>query len=158
MDAATIERLVDLLSDLDRAGVQELIPDGDRLRYRPRSAVTPDLAERLRTHKADLLAVLRPPAEAPDVATSAPGVDEPDLEPIRWEDPLEPPEPCPGCGGLVFWWSPSEDRRCMRCEPPTTAIRLLERAHAIRRRQGIPGPADVAEMLGDLKRLIGTCN
>jgi len=37
----------DLLTDLAKRGI-ELVARGDRLRYRPRSALTPDLAERLR--------------------------------------------------------------------------------------------------------------
>jgi hypothetical protein len=59
MNAETIELLADLIIDLDRAGVQQLVADGDQLRYRPRSALSPDLAQRLRIHKADLLATLR---------------------------------------------------------------------------------------------------
>ena len=43
----------DLLANLARLGV-EVVAYGDRLRYRPRSAVTPDLVERLKTHKAAL--------------------------------------------------------------------------------------------------------
>jgi hypothetical protein len=64
MDTAAIKRLVDLIVDLDRPGVQELIPDGHRLWFRPRSALTPDLLERLKSHKAELLGPLRP-AEGP---------------------------------------------------------------------------------------------
>lgn len=70
MDAATMEALVDLIVDLDRAGVQELVAEGDTLRFRPRSALTPDLAERLRLHKPGLLTILRA-AEAPDGAPVA---------------------------------------------------------------------------------------
>ena len=47
-----------LIADLDRLGVQ-LEAQGERLRYSPRSAVTPDLAGRLKTHKAELLAILQ---------------------------------------------------------------------------------------------------
>ena len=36
----------------------ELMTDGDRLRYRPKSAVTPDLLDRLRRHKPSLLRLL----------------------------------------------------------------------------------------------------
>jgi len=93
----------------------------------------------------------------PDTATAASVVDEPDLEAIRWEDCLDLPDPCPDCGGVVFWWDPSRDRRCLRCQPPTAAIRLLERAQAIRRRLGIPSAGGAAEMLADLKRLDTTC-
>jgi hypothetical protein len=73
MDPETIEGLTDLLCDLDRAGIQSLVPDGDRLRYRPRSAMTPELLARLKTHKTDLLAAMRP-AVASDAVFRDPSV------------------------------------------------------------------------------------
>ena len=63
-----------LLNDLARRGI-ELQAPGDRLRYRSRSAMPPDLAARLRIHKADLLAILaRAAIDAirPDPATESP--------------------------------------------------------------------------------------
>ena len=48
-----------LLTDLAASGIL-IEARGDRLRYRPRSAMTPNLAERVRTHKPVLLAILRP--------------------------------------------------------------------------------------------------
>ena len=60
-----------LLVELARRGV-ELRAAGDRLRYRPRSAMTPDLADRLAAHRADLLAVL---AAADDRADRCPASD-----------------------------------------------------------------------------------
>ncbi len=54
-----------LLDDLGRLGVQ-VWAEGDLLRYRsPRGALTPDLLERLRESKADLLGLLRRPAGPP---------------------------------------------------------------------------------------------
>jgi len=159
VDSATIDLLADLLLDLERAGVQELIPDGDRLRYRPRSALTPDLADRLKTHKPDLLAVLQP-AETPGVAVSTPAAGiraEAAVRPIRWEDCIDPSEPCPNCGGLMFWWNPLGNRRCLTCDPPTAALRMLERAERIRRPLAVPIAAGAAEMLADLRRLVDTC-
>ena len=47
-----------VLIEIARRGVQ-LRGDGGRLGYRPRSALTPDLAEQLKAHKAELLALLR---------------------------------------------------------------------------------------------------
>ena len=64
----------ELLTDLTRLGI-EVVAHKDRLRYRPQSALTPDLAERLRTHKAELLAILGP-AVAPDGATTTPTAGE----------------------------------------------------------------------------------
>ena len=46
-----------LLVELARRGI-ELRASADRLRYRPRSAMTPDLADRLAAHRGDLLAIL----------------------------------------------------------------------------------------------------
>jgi hypothetical protein len=47
-----------LMADLIRLGIK-LEADGNRLRYSPRSAVTPDLAKRMKAHKSELLAMLR---------------------------------------------------------------------------------------------------
>lgn len=47
-----------LILDLARLGIR-LAAHGDRLRYAPRSAVTPDLERRLADHKDELLAIVR---------------------------------------------------------------------------------------------------
>jgi len=47
-----------LLAELDALGLQ-LEADEDRLRFRPRDAVTADLAARMKAHKGDLLAAVR---------------------------------------------------------------------------------------------------
>ena len=49
-----------LINDLARLEIQ-LKADGDRLRYAPRSAVTPALAEQIKAHKGELLEILRNP-------------------------------------------------------------------------------------------------
>lgn len=61
-----------LLVELARRGI-ELRAAGDRLRYRPRSAMTPDLADRLAAHRGDLLAILAAAdVAAGDAAAPAP--------------------------------------------------------------------------------------
>ncbi len=50
----------ELILDLNRLGIR-LEADGERLRFFPQSAVTPEIATRLRSHKAELLAILGPP-------------------------------------------------------------------------------------------------
>jgi TubC N-terminal docking domain len=62
-----------LLADLAAAGVR-LAVEGDRLRFTPRAAATPDLIERLRKHKAEVIAVMTAPPTAP--AESAFGPEE----------------------------------------------------------------------------------
>jgi len=47
-----------LLIELTRQGI-DLRADGDKLRFRPRSAMTPDLIERTKTCKPELLVMLR---------------------------------------------------------------------------------------------------
>jgi TubC N-terminal docking domain len=47
-----------LLTELTQRGIR-IEAHGDRLRYSPRSAVTPDLADKMKAHKGDLLTILR---------------------------------------------------------------------------------------------------
>ncbi len=48
---------VELVAELTARGI-ELCAESGRLRYRPQSAMTLELAERLKTHKAEVLAIL----------------------------------------------------------------------------------------------------
>ena len=56
-----------VLDELKAIGV-EVIPQGDNLAIRPASKVSPELKERLRQHKAEVLAVLKahPRCPGPD--------------------------------------------------------------------------------------------
>ncbi len=47
-----------LMNELAQRGIR-IEASGDRLRYSPRSAVTPDLADRMKAHKGELLTILR---------------------------------------------------------------------------------------------------
>jgi hypothetical protein len=60
----TASSAVALLVELTRRGV-ELQAHGDRLRFRPVSAVTDDLRDRFTRHKADILRVLAQPPVVP---------------------------------------------------------------------------------------------
>ena len=103
----------ELMTDLARLGIR-IEAHGDRLRYSPRSGVTPDLADRMKAHKGELLAILRRDPEA--------GKTDEGIEVIA------PPDPCPKCGTLELWQSLASNWRCLRCDPPTKARRLRERA------------------------------
>jgi len=61
-----------LVADLAALGIQ-LEADGERLRFRPCEKVTPDLAAKLRTHKAALLAMLAPNPPSPPTPALAEG-------------------------------------------------------------------------------------
>ena len=132
-----------LLADLARLGIR-LEADGDRLRYAPRSAVTPDLLSRMGARKGELLEIMRP-AVAPNGATMTPAAGEAEPaesrpqaapEAIQWEDFPDPPDPCSECGTLELWQTLAGNWRCLRCDPPTTARRLAKLAERIRRREG----------------------
>jgi len=149
----------ELLAELTRLGIQ-LVAHGDRLRYRPRSRVSAELAGRLLAYKSELLAILSHEAEA---TTPAPVADEADpyvgwieragpdgcvslTHPDHTTDVyIDPPDPCPDCDSLESWWSPRGDRFCMKCDPPTTALRLRELATRLKnRRTGRPTVAPKA--------------
>lgn len=57
--------LPELLREIENRGV-ELVPAGDRLRFRPKRNLTPELVEGLREHKAEILEALGNGARAPD--------------------------------------------------------------------------------------------
>jgi hypothetical protein len=113
-----------LMADLSRLGIK-IEANGGRLRYSPRSAVTQDIMARLKAHKDELLAILRPDPEGKPLG--------PDGWPV---DSIEPPSPCPSCGRLELWESAAGDLcglrpglwRCLMCDPPEAARRLRERA------------------------------
>ena len=136
--------LADLLAECNAHGIRLALADGGGLAVdAPEDALTPDLLARLKAHKAELLAALRPPVAPVEPA-----------EAVLQEECIEPPDPCPNCRGLVFWWDIPGDQRCMACDPPVKAIRALEIVERIRRRHRIPSPPGVPEMLADLKRII----
>jgi len=133
---------VDLMANLTDMGIV-LKSSGDRLRFYPRSAVTPELAGELKRHKGELLAMLRTKAGAAAIdltdtkeAWQAAAESADDFEPEvfgrdGWPmDSIDPDEldPCPKCGMLELWQTMAGNWRCLRCDPPTTARRLRERA------------------------------
>jgi len=68
----------ELLMDLARLRIRLEARVG-KLRYHPRSAVTPDLIRRLKTHKGELLALLQP---TPDTNTAVPAAENTPLNPV----------------------------------------------------------------------------
>ena len=74
-----------LMADLTRLRIR-LEVHGDRLRYSPRTAVTPELANRMKAHKGELLAMLRLPIDSPTAFAAVVDSDIPKLsdEIIEW--------------------------------------------------------------------------
>lgn len=112
----------ELLAELAEAGVT-LVSDGDRLRFYPRAAMTPELAERLRTSKAEVLAIMANP----------------------WPEAEHEPAPCEKCISLELWETLIGRWRCMKCDPPEKARRWLDKAERLRKRYGLPDPMGPAE-------------
>jgi hypothetical protein len=94
----------ELLATLHQRGVN-LKVEGDRLRYCPRSAVTPELASQMKLHKNELMAAVQPPEASngycPDCGTSL--VETPTFDGFQ---NLE----CPSCD------------RCFGCRPESVEI------------------------------------
>jgi hypothetical protein len=57
-----------------------------------------------------------------------------DTEVAMWDDCIDPPPPCPKCGGLELWESMAGGWQCMICDPPKTALRLLDRVSKLQSR------------------------
>ena len=78
-----------------------------------------------------------------------------EITPTSWDDCIEPPDPCSKCGGLAFWWNARGQHFCLGCDPPTEAVRLLEHAQRIRKKNRLPCPSGAEDMVQELKRLAG---
>ncbi len=99
-----------LLNKLARLGVV-LYTDNNKLIYHYCYSMPDDLLKRLRDCKAEVLAVLANP----------------------WPETVDPDlSPCEGCGGLELWETLLGRWRCVKCDPPEVARRLLVRAERIR--------------------------
>ena len=93
-----------LMTDLARLGIH-IEAHGDRLRYSPRSAVTPDLEHRMKAYKGELLAILRRDPEAPAIdLTDATQVWQAALDRLEG-DPLFPPDVMEGLRAADARWA-----------------------------------------------------
>ena len=139
-----------LMTDLARLGIR-IESRGDRLRYAPRSAATPDLVHRIKSHKGQLLAILRRDPETTEVDShDAATVSQSTLEQLGGNPPtcdtgtehdlgpsgpdgwlvncIDPDEltPCPQCDTLEPWQSLAGNWHCQNCNPPDKARQLRE--------------------------------
>jgi TubC N-terminal docking domain len=86
---------VQLMTDLAHLGIR-LDAYGDRLRYSPKSAMTPDLVAQLRDNKAELLAMLCRDDVGADAEVDVRTVDPSELGADRWPiDTIPSPAPQP---------------------------------------------------------------
>ena len=96
----------ELLMDLGRLGIR-LEADGERLRFHPRSALTPELLGRLKAHKGELLTMLLRASDF-DVDNA------PNAEPAPIIDPATTTEQICRCGSTTWRDVPIHDGRSIR--------------------------------------------
>lgn len=112
-----------LMVDLMRLGIR-LEARGDRLRFHPQSAVTPDLAEQLKANKAELLRLVAQRNAAAHPPATIENID----ELLRWEPaPFDPQSICPCHTHTRFWRSAVGGHIvCGECHPPATESVVAE--------------------------------
>jgi hypothetical protein len=131
--------VTELRRELERLGVR-LEVRGDQLAFHPTSALADDMVQQLRTHKADLVALLttttssEPFTNGQETSSFQTEEDEDEcpaahfeLQEIDWNTPCS-------CGSLELWETVGGDWRCLRCHPPEASRRLRALAERIRQR------------------------
>lgn len=104
---------------------------GDKLVIRgPKQADA--VARRLLTSKSDVMAALLRAKPAMRSGLLGEIVEHSKDFVPAWEDCPEVLDPCPKCASLARWWNLLGDSRCLNCEPPNAAWKLLTRVMAIR--------------------------
>lgn len=110
-----------ILADVARRGIT-LQAGAGKIRFRPRSAMTPDLAERIKAHRPALLALLSNPGAdttpKPDPASGRHGVESGVLSVVSVSEP--PERPTAGRG----LWSEDELAMLARAAPGLTPVDL----------------------------------
>lgn len=119
-----------LLDELRGLGI-ELQAHGDRLRFRPRSAVTDELLARLQAHKGELLEMLHG-----GNGYTTPAISDNRHGSVVGEalDIIDIPDPCPDCGGIEVWQDLAGGWHCERCKPRRQGDRLRRLAPELRER------------------------
>lgn len=113
--------VAELVAVLTARGI-ELQAEGGRLRFRPREAMTPDLAERVKRHKPELLAML---AGGPEPVAD----DRPETHADReWRRFLAVAQPWPEGRG---WYDPRELERFRRLTERPAARPATAQPHAL---------------------------
>ena len=121
-----------LLADLRRKGVELRVEDG-WLRFRPRSAVTPDLAARMTCHKQELVALLRAEEERDESTWPDWGSAVDTAVVFNLDGHASPPHvPC-WCCSRREWWRLLEAGGgkpgpwiCARCHEPGVPAEAIE--------------------------------
>jgi hypothetical protein len=121
------------LLEAARAAGLTVMVEGDRLVVRgPKRAGK--LALQLLNSKAEVTAAMARADTAPPGQPTGGTVEFGDDVIAVWDDSLDVPDPCPVCGSVLRWWNLLGHARCLICDPPATALKLLARLQSIRQR------------------------
>jgi hypothetical protein len=121
------------LLEAARAAGLTVMAEGDRLVVRgPKHAGK--LALQLLNSKAEVMAAMARADTAPPGQPTGDTVEFGDDVIAVWEDSPDVPDPCPICGSVLRWWNLLGHDRCLICDPPATASKLLARVQSIRQR------------------------
>ncbi len=128
-----------LVRELEARGATIGIVDGKLAIDAPEGVLTANWVTSLEKYKAEIMEVVGKRDWRPwwsdrlTVAENA-SVDEfmcypPDefVADKDWESGPVGIEPCTACGCLPAWWDGWGNKRCLKCDPPLQAIRLLKR-------------------------------
>ena len=107
----------------------------------PEGVITPDFLAELRQHKASLIEILQKGGSGPAAQQSRRDLDHTttpsmatDSDIVPWEECIEPPDPCPKCGSLMFWWDVLGGQHCMICEKPKYGVEKAAQLRELARR------------------------
>jgi tubulysin polyketide synthase-like protein len=123
--------VVSLLEDLERLGVK-VIAEGEWLRYSgPRAAITPEVLQRLKEHKTDILEQLGPSLHRDESASqSGANLANNAVTPRQRESLCHHglcPDECACCSGFVRWVIKDESRMRLLLSSPDKARRKFRR-------------------------------
>ena len=131
--------LHDLMDYLNQVGIAIGVDDKG-LWCEPRSAVTTQIEAEIRTHKAGLIANLRPDPD-PNKPEIQKAVERLGFVPVDdgvgWDDGVEP-VPCDKCGGIDNWLNVHGEARCTKCDPRMSPEQWLKKVERARRLNPAP--------------------
>ena len=98
----------------------------------PRSAMTPELVERIKVNKAAILDEIQ----------------------TDWDRDTIPIMICPKCDGWRHWQSMEGTWHCAKCNPPTNGLFWMKRVERARRRHHKPIRPGAKQFIADIQRLV----
>jgi hypothetical protein len=140
--------MISILDRIRQAGGTIEVVGGDLRVKAPKGLLSAAERRHLTEHKPEIVKLLAAEMVVED-QPQAQHADQQDDEQVEAVDLA----PCSKCGTLELWQTAVGVWRCLRCDPPTIAIRALERVQQIRRRHGLPARPETAAMLAGLRRM-----